>query len=211
VTSAREEIMDRIRAALRDRPGVDQGGRIAAASKAGQTREQLTDLLVGRLHDYGAPVEHTDRASVHQGIGNVCHNAGLHRLVAAPDVPAAWRPADVEVIEDRGLTLNALEEVDGCLTGCALAVADTGTLLLDAGPRQGRRLLTLLPATHVCVVEADQIVLSISDAIMTLEERMRGGAPPLTMISGPSATTDIELVRVSGVHGPRRLLVVLVG
>jgi L-lactate dehydrogenase complex protein LldG len=100
--------------------------------------------------------------------------------------------------------------VDGVLTGCALGIAETGTLVLDGGPRQGRRAVTLLPDLHLCVVEEDQIVASVPEAIARLGEAVRGEGRPVTFVSGPSATSDIELDRVEGVHGPRSLEVLVV-
>ena len=105
---------------------------------------------------------------------------------------------------------RALDEVDVVLTGCALAIAETGTIVLDGGPRSGRRAISLVPDYHVCVVEADAIVASVPDAVAALAEAAREGRP-ITLVSGPSATSDIELDRVEGVHGPRTLDVFVVG
>lgn len=165
-------------------------------------------LLAGRLADY--------RATVHR-----CHASGLAaavatalahtRRVAAPaDLPAAWLSAwHGEVVYDDAGSPLALADLDASavsvVTACAVAVAETGTIILDGGPRQGRRALTLVPDHHVCVVGADQIAASVPQALARLADPTR----PLTMISGPSATSDIELNRVEGVHGPRRLDVIL--
>jgi L-lactate dehydrogenase complex protein LldG len=108
-------------------------------------------------------------------------------------------------IEDNGLSVAELDALDTVITGCALAIADTGTIVLDGGFRSGRRALTLVPDHHVCVVEANQVVASVPDAIAKLDPRN-----PITLVSGPSATSDIELDRVEGVHGPRDLDVVIV-
>jgi L-lactate dehydrogenase complex protein LldG len=122
--------------------------------------------------------------------------------------PAAlpWRPDGVELVEDHGLPARELDGLDGALTGCALAIAETGTIVLDGGERSGRRALTLVPDLHLCVVERSQVVATVPDAIRAL----RGARGPFTFVSGPSATSDIELDRVEGVHGPRRLEVLLV-
>ena len=106
---------------------------------------------------------------------------------------------------DTGLDVEELDAIGAAVTGCALAIAETGTLVLDAGPHQGRRALTLVPDVHVCVVDADQVVDGVPTALRRLADGLRTTHRPLTMISGPSATSDIELSRVEGVHGPRRL------
>jgi L-lactate dehydrogenase complex protein LldG len=112
-------------------------------------------------------------------------------------------------VEDAELSNEQLDGLDGVLTGCALAIAETGTIVLDSGARQGRRALTLVPDWHVCVVEEDQIVTSVPQGVERLGDAVREGRP-ITFISGPSATSDIELSRVAGVHGPRTLSVLLV-
>jgi L-lactate dehydrogenase complex protein LldG len=116
----------------------------------------------------------------------------------------------VELLRDTGLTNAQLDESDGVLTGCALGIAQTGTIVLDSGPLQGRRVLTLLPDYHLCVVRADQIVDLVPEAITQLDQAVREQRRPITFISGPSATSDIELNRVEGVHGPRTLEVLVV-
>jgi L-lactate dehydrogenase complex protein LldG len=135
--------------------------------------------------------------------------AGAERLAVPHDLPNEWRPKRIDLTEDDGLSAHALDALDGALTGCALAIAETGTIVLDGGRAQGRRALTLVPDYHLCVVEADAIVATVPEAVRSLEPTVREGRP-LTFISGPSATSDIELNRVEGVHGPRTLHVVVV-
>jgi L-lactate dehydrogenase complex protein LldG len=116
----------------------------------------------------------------------------------------------VELLRDEGLSNTALDESDGVLTGCALGIAQTGTLVLDGGAHQGRRAISLLPDYHLCVVDAAQIVDLVPEAVERLYPAAREARRPVTFISGPSATSDIELNRVEGVHGPRTLEVLIV-
>ncbi|MGZ3598655.1 MAG: LutC/YkgG family protein, partial [Ktedonobacterales bacterium] len=139
-------------------------------------------------------------------------------LAIPPDIPSAWltdlASSGVELLRDEPgtapLSYAQLDSSDGVLTGCALAIAQTGTIVLDAGAYQGRRVLTLLPDYHLCVVYADQIVDIVPQAIEQLADAVREQQRPITFISGPSATSDIELNRVEGVHGPRTLEVLVV-
>jgi L-lactate dehydrogenase complex protein LldG len=114
----------------------------------------------------------------------------------------------VELVEDDGLSVPQLDELDGALTGCAVAIAEVGAFVLDGGEGQGRRALTLVPDLHICVVREDQVVGLVPEAVARLERSVRAGRP-LTFVAGPSATSDIELDRVEGVHGPRVLHVVV--
>ena len=131
-----------------------------------------------------------------------------------PQLPEGWLPENVEVLRDAAgtrLTNEELDGADGVMTGCALGISQTGTIVLDAGPGQGRRAITLLPDYHLCVVREDQVVDLVPEAFAKLEETVKGEGRAVTFISGPSATSDIELNRVEGVHGPRVLEVLIVG
>jgi L-lactate dehydrogenase complex protein LldG len=169
----------------------------------------LLDLLVDRVEDYRATVLRcgageigvTVAAALDQGLG-----AGWAAgdVVVAPGLPAEWRPAGSDVDDDRPPVQLAARSA--AVTAVAVAIAETGTLVLDGSPACGRRALSLLPDCLVCVVLADQVTGSVPEALGRLDPLR-----PLTMVSGPSATSDIELQRVEGVHGPRTLLVVLAG
>lgn len=172
-----------------------------------RTRWRL-DQFLERAADYCATVTVTSSVETSHTLGLVCGRHGISQIMAPLDLPAAWHPDGVELshaVNDR----RRLEQVDAALTGCALAVAQTGTIVLDSGPCQGSRALTLLPDLHVCVVEVSKIVPDLPAAMRQLAPAVSAGRP-LTFVSGPSATSDIELQRVEGVHGPRQLEVVVV-
>jgi L-lactate dehydrogenase complex protein LldG len=199
--SARDDILARVRGALRDVPAgeaIEPPAYEPPPAPSGNAVARFAE----RVSDYRATVREAD--DVAATIAQVCGEHEARRL----GIPAAlpWRPQGIELVEDHGLSARELDELDGALTGCALAIAETGTIILDGGERSGRRALTLVPDLHVCVVERSQVVATVSDAIRALD----GGRGPFTFVSGPSATSDIELDRVEGVHGPRRLEVLLV-
>ncbi len=170
------------------------------------TRHEVVARFVERVEEYRAEVvETSDPAGA---VGQVLADAGAARVVIAPDLPADLRPAGVELVEDTGLGAAELDAFDGALTTCAAACAETGTIALDTGPGQGRRAITLVPDLHVCVVDVSQIVETVPELFERLAPSARAGRP-IVLVSGPSATSDIELNRVEGVHGPRRLAIVV--
>jgi L-lactate dehydrogenase complex protein LldG len=196
--SAREEILARVRRGLgpvRDVPAVPRDYRTAGTLD----RDGLVDLLLERLVDYKALVRRAVDPAV--AIAAALAERGAARVVVPPGLE--WTVPGSVV--DTGLSAAELDALDGTVTACAVAVAETGTIVLDAGPGQGRRAITLVPDYHLCVVRADQVVHTVPEAVRRLDP-----GSPLTWISGPSATSDIELHRVEGVHGPRTLEVVLV-
>jgi L-lactate dehydrogenase complex protein LldG len=207
---ARDEILDRIRTALApDRaapPEVVRDYRLTDGRPPGDPA--LLDLLVDRLEDYKATVLRCAptavAATVTSALGTALGEHSPADVVVAPGLPADWRPDGAS--EDDGRPAVALADYSATVTGVAVAIAATGTLVLDGSPLSGRRALSLLPDCLVCVVTTDQVVGSVPEGLARVDP-----VAPLTMVSGPSATSDIELQRVEGVHGPRTLVVVLVG
>jgi L-lactate dehydrogenase complex protein LldG len=203
----REEVLARIRRAL---DGSDPAGPAVAGYRTDGRRDQvqLLDLFAERLADYKAMVRRCDLAGLAAAVGAALAGRGARRIVVAPGLNLPALPAGIELIPDTGLSAAELDAADGVLTGAAVAVAETGTIILDGSSDQGRRAITLVPDYHLCIVRASQVVELVPEAIARLAPR---AARPLTWISGPSATSDIELNRVEGVHGPRTLEVILVG
>jgi L-lactate dehydrogenase complex protein LldG len=216
--SGRDEVLARIRTALGDRPpGPDgelphaPGGDIPRGyrTSSGLDPGQLLDLLADRLHDYGCTVRRTAPDQLMATVAAALADRGAHRLVVPPglDFPGlglTGLPAEIEFIDGDGLSPAALNATDGVITGAAVAIAETGTIVLDGSTGQGRRALSLVPDYHLCLLRADQVVGLVGEALARLDPTR-----PLTWISGPSATSDIELDRVNGVHGPRTLEVVI--
>jgi L-lactate dehydrogenase complex protein LldG len=204
--TARDAVLSRIRAAIADVPA-DEPPVYEVAPPSSAPPD--LDLLAERIADYRATVTRVgEDDAVADAVAAILVRHRAERIAVPADLPPAWRPARIELVaDDPPLANELLGALDGVLTGCALAIAETGTIVLDGGPGQGRRALTLLPDLHVCVVRARQALASVPEAIAALGATRR----PITFVSGPSATSDIELDRVEGVHGPRRLEVVLVG
>ena len=208
--SAREEVLARIRAALADggEPPHPAGTDTAFRTQGGLDPGQLLDLLAERLIDYRALVRRTSPAGLAATASLALAERGARRLVVPPGLDPAVLPAEIEIVTDDGLSAADLDAFDGVVTGAAVAIAETGTIVLDGSPDQGRRAITLVPDYHLCIVHAAQVVEIVPAAINRLAAQ---ADRPLTWISGPSATSDIELKRVEGVHGPRTLEVILVG
>jgi len=214
MSDAKAEILRRVRDALRDIP-------------AGETPEDVpiprdylaTDphpdarigRFAGRVAEYRAIVHRVGPGELEGAIAAACSRRAVARLIVPRDIPESWIPPGVMPLRDEALTTEQLNDSDGVLTGCALGIAQTGTIVLDGGPHQGRRALTLLPDYHLCVVREDQVVGLVPEAVARLHDSARTPGRPITWISGPSATSDIELNRVEGVHGPRTLEVIVVG
>nr|WP_030441009.1 lactate utilization protein C [Actinoplanes subtropicus] len=196
--SSKDVILGRIRSALG--PGLEAPA-IPRNYRRDSDKPDL-DLLVERLVDYKAVVHRVTGGGIPAAILEIL---GAGTVVVPPGLPTEWLPPEVEAVVDDGLEADRIGAADGVVTGAAVAIAETGTIVLDASPDQGRRIITLLPDLHICVLRPEQVVASVPEAVARLDPRR-----PLTWISGPSATSDIELNRVEGVHGPRNLHVILV-
>ena len=208
--SSRERILGRVRRALADAPGEDTPiERTYLREHGDRTVEETIELLAENLADYRAIVHRCSPDDLAVTLAGMLAARGAKTVLVPPGLDPAWlAEADTEQVPDRPeSTPHELDRIDSVVTACAVAVAETGTIVLDGGPDQGRRRITLVPDHHICVVRVpDQVVGSVPQALARLDP-----VRPLTWISGPSATSDIELDRVEGVHGPRTLEVVLVG
>lgn len=210
--NARQEILSRIREALGDIPASEQPEAVARSYRHSgtATHEEVLARFVERVVDYKVDVQRVKAEDLPQTIAAICVQRGVQRLVVPVDVPSTWLPGGIELLrDDPPLTNEQLDGSDGVLTGCALGIAQTGTIVLDGGAAQGRRVLSLLPDYHLCIIREAQIVELVPEAIARLGDTIRLHHSPLTFISGPSATSDIELNRVEGVHGPRTLDVLI--
>ena len=211
--TAREEILRRIRAA--------KGGfATAATARAGwnaverkyrreatRPREVILELLVDRLQDYDAHVVRAMHVDVRVAAARMLGERKVKRMVVPRGLAAEWLPVGVEFVVDEGLPAAELDRVDGVMTGATLAIAETGTVVLQNVSGQGRRAVTLVPDYHLCVVRVEDVVETVPEAIGRLQAT---AGLATTFVSGPSATADIEMTRIKGVHGPRFLDVILV-
>lgn len=211
MNTAREDILNRIRrvngAALASRQE-DYAALPRNYRREGTLGLQARlDLFVDRLHDYDAIVYRSNGLRIRETVAGVMTERGNFGLLIPTGLPAEWLPAGFSFVSDSGLSYSDIDESQGVLTGCALAIAMTGTIVLRHSSGEGRRALTLIPDYHVCVVLANQVVETVSQGI---REMANFAGMPLTTISGPSATSDIEMTRIKGVHGPRTLDVILI-
>lgn len=218
MASARETILWRIRHATRDVPESERPEDVAVERgyrhEDEASREEIVERFAENVAEYEATVRRVSTGELPGAIEEILARRGVKRLVIPPYLPKEWVPEGIEALRDAArprLTNEELDTSDGVLTGCALGIAQTGTIVLDAGRAQGRRALTLLPDYHLCVVREDQIVGLVPEAFVKLEETVKSEGRAVTFISGPSATSDIELDRVEGVHGPRTLEVLIAG
>lgn len=209
--TARAAVLERIRTAK------GGGAELAAAGSAWKSlprgyhrhvaagREAMLERLVERLRDYDALVERCARAETRAAVARALQACAARRVLTPQGLDVAL-PADVERVEDTALPVGELDCVDAVVTRSTVAIAETGTLVLQGVPGQGRRAATLVPDVHVCVVRVADVVMTVPEAF----DRLAATATlPTTFVSGPSATADIEMTRIKGVHGPRTLYVVL--
>ena len=207
--SAKDEIFGRIREAA----GIASVERAAEYSAIARGYHQLggldpdarLSLFTDRLIDYDAVVYRCAESEAPATVLKAMTARGKRSLVVPPNLRRDWLPSDVEFIPDADLTYTELDASEGALTGCAAAVAMTGSILLGHGPNEGRRALTLIPDYHLCIVYFGQVVETVPEGI-----RQMSGCATITTISGPSATADIEMTRIKGVHGPRSFDVILI-
>jgi L-lactate dehydrogenase complex protein LldG len=208
--TARDEVLARIRRALavgsadHDAPADDAfAHRHRTRSTAGTSG--LVSLLTERLGDYGSSVRRCAPDELAGAVAEALAGRRVARAVVAPDFDLSLLPEAVECVPDHGLTAAELDTFDAVITTASVAIAETGTIVLDGSVGQGRRALSLVPDYHLCIVLEQQVVGLVPEALARL-----GPERPLTWISGPSATSDIELDRVEGVHGPRTMDVIVV-
>ena len=214
--SSREEILERIRSATTDVPAEERPEDVAVERgyrRTGETSREEVARFVETASEYRTTVHRVTESGLPGEIAEALRRGGVRTLVVPAGVPGEWVPEGFMALREEGGSFLAVEDLDGAdgvLTGCALGIAQSGTIALDSGEDQGRRALTLLPDYHLCVVREDQVYDLVPEAVAALEPAVREGLA-ITFISGPSATSDIELERVEGVHGPRTLEVLVVG
>jgi iron-sulfur cluster protein len=217
---ARADILHRIRQALHGATASDVPRNYR--TEDARERDEIVDVFAERVAEYRATVHRVGEAEVGETVARIAKAAGAEHLGIPADLPEDWRPGgeesvagggagtrQIELVEDAPLSVPELDALDGALTGCAVAIAEVGAFVLDGGPGQGRRALSLVPDLHICVVRENQVVGLVPEAVAVLEASVTSGRA-LTFVAGPSATSDIELDRVEGVHGPRTLHVVVV-
>jgi L-lactate dehydrogenase complex protein LldG len=211
--SARVEMLRRIRAA---KGGVAGGEAVRAGwraierryrREATRPREAVLELLEDRLRDYDARVIRAGHAEVATSAARMLGERKVRRMVVPAGLGSEWLPGEVEFVVDEGLPAAELDRVDGVMTGATLAIAETGTVVLQNVAGQGRRAVTLVPDYHLCVVRVEDVVETVPEAMARLQAT---AGLATTFVSGPSATADIEMTRIKGVHGPRFLDVILV-
>ncbi len=212
MTKSRDAMLARIRDAINQgNPAtVVDSTQVIPATGVAVDALTLVAQFAHRVEEYKAWVGQCTRADLATVIAGRLQLRQCRTIVVPADVLQAWLPAGVQYVQDHQLSRTEIAASDGVITGAALGIAQTGTIVLDGGVAQGRRMLTLLPDYHLCVIYASQIVHTVPEAFATLQQSFRTPHQPYTLVSGPSATSDIELNRVEGVHGPRTLDVCII-
>lgn len=219
MSTARERILQRIQTALHGgtsavattpAPSVNTAVARTYRQRDEAPRDDIINRFIERVTEYKAQVHRVTAEQLPTAIAEALHRRGIERLVIPADLPADWTPTSITYLRDSDdLSHEMLDSTQGVLTGCTIGIAQTGTIVLDHSAYQGRRAISLVPDYHLCIVRAEQIVGLVPEAIRQLETAVQARRP-ITFISGPSATSDIELNRVEGVHGPRTLEVLVV-
>ncbi|WP_263365181.1 LutC/YkgG family protein [Edaphobacter bradus] len=213
-SGARTEILRRIRAAKgatpvaaaveREWTAIERGYR----REATREREAVLELLEDRLRDYDAHVVRVRPDEVAGSVAAMLRERGKEKIVVPTGLAAEWLPEGGAFVVDDGAPATELDHFDGVITGATVAIAETGSIVLQNVAGQGRRAVTLVPDYHLCLVRVEDVVETVPEAM----DRLRATADlPTTFFSGPSATADIEMTRIKGVHGPRFLDVILIG
>ena len=218
IDARRASAADEYAAIDRAYAGVNERGSIAEGGFRLQAEDHLVQLFASRIVHYDGSVLQCTRAALPQTIAQVLDARGKRSLHVPADIDRSWLPAGVEFIADTAATADALDRSEGVVTGCTAAIALTGTIVLTHVRGDGRRALTLVPDYHLSIVFAEQIVETVPEGVRRAAFAPRasaaapaaGGPALLTFVSGPSATADIEMTRIKGVHGPRTLDVVIV-
>jgi L-lactate dehydrogenase complex protein LldG len=205
MTTAKDEILNRIRTALgpATSPSIPRDYLRAGTLSA----EDRIHLFIDRLNDYGAAVHRSPVQGIPQTVANILRSRAKNGLLVPGGLSQAWLPEGFNFIRADGLTYAEIDRSEGVFTGCAVAIAITGTIVLRHSPGEGRRAPTLIPDYHLCVVFEHQVVETVAEGIARMNQF---ATHPITTIAGPSATADIEMTRIKGVHGPRTLEVILV-
>lgn len=217
MSEAKDKILTRIRRALAEVPDTEKPEDVKVErryrQKGDHTPDKIVRLFAERVGEYKATVNRVKENELKEVITESCRRENVQKLVVPQGFPKDLLPGYVTTQFDdaaKPLSHQELDESDGVITACAFVIAQTGTIILDAGEGQGRRALTLVPDYHLCIVRENQIVELVPEGFSAVEASVKKEGKPITLISGPSATSDIELSRVEGVHGPRRLEVLII-
>lgn len=217
MSEAKKAILKKIQKALENVPDSEKPEDVPVErsyrQKGKRAKNEIVSLFAERIGEYKTTVKRINQSELKAAIDESCREKKVEHLAVADGFPPEWLPDSITPHYDSPetpLSYAELDQADGVITRCALAVAQTGTVILDAGKGQGRRVLTLLPDYHLCIVTEDQIVELVPEGFAHIESSVNNEGRPITFISGPSATSDIELNRVEGVHGPRKLEILII-